>query len=91
MKIVRILLLCSTTRLNTQAGALKVPAWGQDVKWVSLSEAYKLIPYTEMVAIMKKLNPGKHIVWGGALRITYDKETKKQTGYQVIEDFYQLN
>ena len=72
-------------------GESKIPEWGQDVKWFSLDEVYKLIPYPEMKKIIEKINEKPETVWGGALKITYDKVSKKRTGYEIIEDFYELN
>jgi hypothetical protein len=74
-----------------KSGTLKTPTWGQDVKWFSIDKAYELIPYGEMVEIMKKINKNRKILWGGALKITYDKETKKRKGYEKLEEFYKLN
>lgn len=73
------------------SGNLVVPTWGEEVKWMDLNEAYKLIPYPEMVKIMKQIDLKGNTVWGGAVKITYDKTTQKRMGYEVIEDFYKLN
>lgn len=74
-----------------KSGALAKPEWGDEVKWVPLKEAYSIIPYPEMVYIMKQFKPKMHDVWGGAFKITYDKETNKRIGYEVMEDLYRLN
>lgn len=84
-----VIMLYYTARYKE--GTLKTPGWGEEMKWVPLAEAYHMIPYPEMVAIMKKIDESKGTVWGGAITITYDMETKKRTGYQVMEDFYKLN
>jgi hypothetical protein len=74
-----------------QNGNLKTPEWGQEVKWFSLKEAYKIIPFPEMIDIIKKINEDKKTVWGGALKITYDKESNKRKGFEKIEEYYKLN
>lgn len=74
-----------------QSGELNTPKWGQDLKWVPLEQAYQLIPFPEMVEIMKKMNEDKKTVWGAALKITYDKDTKRRKGFEVLENFYKLN
>jgi len=74
-----------------KSGTLNTPNWGQEVKWFSFEEACKIIPYGEMVEIMKKINTNKKTLWGGAIIISYDKETSKRKGYKILEDFYKLN
>lgn len=74
-----------------KSGMVKTPNWGQEVKWFSLDEACKIIPYGEMVEIMKKINKDKKTLWGGAFIITYDKEKNMRKGYKILEDFYMLN
>ncbi len=73
-----------------KSGTLKTPDWGQDVKWFSLDEAFNIIPYREMVEIMKRINKDKKTLWGGAIKITYDTANLRK-GYEIVEAFYKLN
>ena len=69
------------------SGNLKNPSWGQEVKWFSLDDAYKLIPYQEMNYIIKTIVSEKRILTG-AFKIIYDKNTLMRTGqFQIMEDF----
>lgn len=73
-------------RAQYLSGNLVTPSWGQDVKWFSIEDAYKLIPYQEMNYIIKSIISEK-IFLTGALTIEYDKKTSKRTGeFQIIDD-----
>lgn len=73
-------------RAHYVSGELTTPSWGQDVKWFSLDDAYKAIPYQEMNYILKSII-NQDTFLEGALTIEYDKKTSKRTGtFKIIDD-----
>jgi len=71
------------------SGDLQVPFGSSDIKWVSLEEAYKMIPYTEMVNIMKHIKSDETILWGAAYDVS-KKSTATPRSSTLREDFYKL-
>jgi hypothetical protein len=71
------------------SGELQVPPDCTDVKWFSYEEALKVIPYSNMTAIMKeiKAHPGKVI---GAAFERY-KDDNNQTQFVTLEDWHLMN
>jgi ADP-ribose pyrophosphatase YjhB (NUDIX family) len=68
------------------SGDLSTPSWGQEVKWFSLDDAYKIIPYQEMNYIIKSIIAEKELLTG-ALRIEYDEKTSQRTGqFDILDD-----
>jgi len=66
------------------SGKIKTPSWGQDVKWFKLEDAYKLIPYQEMVHIMKAILKTDEVLTG-ALTVEYDENTKRTGTFKIID------
>jgi len=75
-------------KVDYEKGELEVPKWGEDVKWFSKEEAYKVIPFPEMNYIIQKVESKKCGLLEGAFKITYDKETKQRKGFEIIEDLH---
>ena len=72
-------------RSNYESGELVTPSWGKDVRWFSLEEAYKVIPYQEMNYIIKSIVSENRLLTG-ALIIEYDKQTYRRTGsFRIID------
>ncbi|MFP2997499.1 hypothetical protein ABN763_16395 [Spongiivirga sp. MCCC 1A20706] len=71
-------------------GNLKVPASCSDIRWIGSNESFKLIPYPEMVQIMKKVISKPNVLWGGAFDITR-KTTNSPRNSKVKEALHILN
>jgi len=73
-------------RTQYVSGDLSTPSWGQDVKWFSIENACKVIPYKEMSYIIKSIVNQDSFV-EGAFIVEYDKNTFKRTGnFRIIDD-----
>lgn len=71
------------------SGDLKIPFGSSDIKWVKLEEAYKSIPYAEMVNIMQHIKSDETVLWGAAYDVI--KTSKGNTRSSTLkEDFYKL-
>jgi hypothetical protein len=64
---------------NYKSGKIKVPFGSSTLKWVPLEEAYKIIPYSEMVHILQHIEKDDNTLWGGAFEI------KKKTPSTIRE------
>ncbi len=71
------------------SGDLQIPLGCSDIKWVKLEEAYKLIPYTEMVNIMQHIKNDETVLWGAAYDVI-KKSTTTPRSSTLREDFYKL-
>lgn len=68
------------------SGNLTTPSWGKDVKWFSIADAYRLIPFKEMNYIIKATISEKSVLTG-AFSIEYNKKTLERTGeFKIIND-----
>ena len=84
------LTLMTYYKVHHADGELKVPEDCTDIKWFSVKEALKVIPYPEMCAIIEKINEKNGVGWGGAVKKTKNPETGK-TDVEFIEPIYKLN
>lgn len=73
-------------RAKYTGGDLVTPSWGRGLQWSSPEKAYELIPYPEMNHILQAIAANDAGLLTGALRITYDPETKARLGYEVIDE-----
>lgn len=62
----------------------------RNIKWMPIKEALDIIPYQEMVEIVKHVSDHPNETFGGAMRIIYNQN--QRTGeFKWIEPFYSLN
>ena len=62
----------------------------RNIKWMPIKEALEIIPYQEMVEIVKHVSDHPNETFGGAMRIIYNQN--QRTGeFKWIEPFYSLN
>ncbi|MGB5983157.1 MAG: hypothetical protein WBG46_13530 [Nonlabens sp.] len=66
------------------SGNLKTPSWGRNVQWFKLQDAYEIIPFKEMVHIIKSIQKQNDLL-SGALKIKYDQNGKRTGEYEVLD------
>lgn len=70
------------------SGELKVPSDCSDIRWFSLADAKKAIPYSEMRLILQQISSTKGVTWGGSFKLV---GSGKDRASSVLETFYPLN
>ena len=72
-----------------KSGKLKVPPGCTDIKWFSLKDALKIIPFKTMTLILDKMFHKKRYTWGASMRIFKEANSTKND-VVMEEDFYPL-
>ena len=72
-----------------KSGELKVPPGCTDIKWFSLKEALKVIPFKTMTLILEKMFKKKRYTWGASMRIFKEQNSTINKVF-MEEDFYPL-
>ena len=72
-----------------KSGELKVPPGCTDIKWFSLKEALKVIPFKTMTLILEKMFKKKRYTWGASMRIFKERNSTINKVF-MEEDFYPL-
>jgi len=71
------------------SGDLRLPFGSSEVKWVKLEDAYKWIPYAEMVNIMQHIESEPSVLWGAAYDVVKKSTTMPRSSI-LREDFCKL-
>jgi len=75
---------------TTTSTSQRVPAGCADIRWFTIDEALKLIPFEDMKMMVKKISEDRQAVWGAAIYKYKDKNTRLPV-IEWREPFYKLN
>jgi hypothetical protein len=72
-----------------KSGSLKVPPGCDDIKWFDPDQAFKIIPFKAMVAILKQITKDKKALWSASIKVNYPASAEQNT-IEILENFYKL-
>lgn len=74
--------------VKVSSGESKAPQNIEEIKWLPLSEAMKLITFPHINMLLKQIGDNPGTIWGGTI-LRYKEGSKLKA--KMIKDFYPLN